>query len=148
MAQGRLVNFDLIKKMGQQFGFKTFEEETIRNLMSDVKIRDGKLLLEGANALSKMGDWKLGGTVGFVKKTLDLGVSVYLSPEYSKQLDMLGGLLQDDKGRVRVNFVLGGSYENPTISNISTDNSLIKKKTEDAIKEGAKKLFDNLFKKP
>lgn len=147
MKNGKLVNFDLINTMAEQFGFKTFKEEDIRELVSAVAVRDGKLLLDGTKVISKMGDWDLGGTVGFLEKKMDLFVGVYLSPEYSKNINFLGGLLQDDKGRVKLGFNLGGTYDKPAISNITTDNSLIKKKAEDKLKEGADKLLKGLFKK-
>ena len=147
IKDGKLVNFDLINNVAQQFGMKTFKEETLKEFAGIVKIRNGKLLLDNTKLLSKMGDWDLGGTVAFLDKGLDLGVSVYLSKDYSKELDLLGGLLQDDQGRVRLSFNLGGTYDKPAISNLSTDNSLIKKKTEDKIKEGADKLLKDIFKK-
>jgi len=147
MEQGKLVNFDLINNMADQFGFKTFEEESLRDLSGDVRIEDGKLMIDGARVFSKMGDWDIGGGVAFLDKKLDLDIGLYLSEEYSKDLDLLGGLLQDDKGRVKLNFDLVGSYTRPSITNISTSNDLIKEKAEDQLKEGAKNLLDKLFKK-
>ncbi len=147
LKDGKLVNFDLINDMAKQFGFKTFQEEDIRQLVSAVKIRDGRLLLDGTKVFSKMGDWNIGGTVGFLEKKLDLFMGVYLSPEFSKNLNLMGGLLEDDKGRVRLGFNVGGTYEKPVISNITTDNSVIQKKAEDKLKEGADKLLKGLFKK-
>ncbi|MCP4568039.1 MAG: AsmA family protein [FCB group bacterium] len=147
MKEGRLVNFDLISRLADQFKFKTFEEESLRDLATAITVRDGKVLLEGTKLFSKMGDWNIGGTVAFIDRTLDLRVGLYLSPEFSKKLDLFGGLLEDDQGRVKVNFNLTGDYDNPTVSNLSTDNSAAQKKVEDAVKEGAKKLLDGLFKK-
>jgi len=147
MAEGRLVNLDLINSMAGQFGFKTFQEQNLRDLAGAVKIRDGRLLVEGTKVVSSMGDWDLDGTVAFLDKNLDLRVGVYLTEEYANQINLLGGLLKDDKGRVKIGFSLGGSYDKPTISNISTDKSLIKKKAEDKLKEEADKLLKGLFKK-
>lgn len=147
MQQGRLINFDLIDRLAEQFKFKTFKEEQLRDLVSDVKIRDGRLLLENARVLSQMGDWDITGTVAFLEKNLDLYMSVYLSPEYSKDIDLFGGLLQDDKGRVKLGFNLGGTYTKPTVSNISTDNSIIKEKAADKLKKEADNLLKKLFKK-
>jgi uncharacterized protein involved in outer membrane biogenesis len=147
MMKGRLVNFKLINKLAGQFGFKTFEEETIRDLKTDVKIRDGVMQIEDLRVISNMGDWIINGTVEFINEKINLRVGLYLSEEYSKDLDMFGGLLMDDNGRVRVNFTIGGTYSKPTISNLSTDNSVVQKKAEDAIKKEAKKLLKDLFKK-
>ncbi len=147
MREGRVVNLDLINAMAGQFGFKTFKEETLQDLAAAIKIRDGRLLLDGASLISRFGDWNIGGTVAFLDKTLDLDVGLYLAPEFAKNFNLLGGLLQDDKGRTRVNFKLGGSYDKPTISNLSTDNKAVQQKTQDAAKKEATKLIKDLFKK-
>jgi uncharacterized protein involved in outer membrane biogenesis len=148
MKEGRLVNFDLIEKLAGQFGFATFQEESLRDLAGAVTISDGKLVMDGTRLLSKMGDWNVGGTVGFLDKTLNLRMGVYLSPEYSKNINLLGGLLKDDKGRVKLNFTVGGTYDQPTIANLSTDQNAVQKKTEDALKKEADNLLKKLFKKP
>jgi hypothetical protein len=117
-------------------------------LAGDSKIHQGKLLLDGTKVMSRMGDWDLGGTVAFLDKTLDLNVGVYLSPEFSNNLNLMGGLLKDDKGRVKLNFTLGGAYDKPTISNISTDKNAVQKKVGDKLKKEADNLLKGLFKKP
>lgn len=147
MTEGKLVNIELVNAMAKQFGFKTFQEEQIKDLAGLVKIRDGKLVLEGTQLISSLGDWNLDGGVAFLDKTLDLNVGVYLSKDAAKGLNLMGGLLQDDQGRVRINFKLGGSYDKPTISNISTDNSQVKKKAQDAVKKEASKLIQDLLHK-
>ena len=126
--------------------FKTFEEESLRDLVSAVKVRDGNLILNGTRVISKMGDWDISGGVAFIEKKLDLRMGVYLSEKYSKDVNLLGGRLKDDKGRVKINFNLGGTYKDPKISNISTDNKVVKDKAKDAIQQGIDKLKD-LFKK-
>ena len=44
-------------------------------------------------------------------------------------------------------FKLGGSYDKPTISNISTDKNVVQKKAEDKVKKEAGKLIQDLLKK-
>ena len=147
MHEGRIVNFDLVKKLSEKFSFKTFEEEKIQNLITDIVIRDGKLLLDGTKVFNRMGDWNIGGTVAFIEKKLDLRVNLYLSEQYSKNMNMLGDLLKDSSGRVHVNFSIIGTYDKPDIANISTDNKVVEKKVEEKLKKEAGKLIDNLFKK-
>ena len=146
MLQGKIVNFELINKLAGQFGFKTFEEESLRDLVSAVKIRDGNLILDGTKMINSIGDWDVGGTVDFLGKKLDLSVNLYLSQKYSKDLNFMDGLLQDDKGRVKLNFDVIGTYDNPSIANLSTDNSVIKDKVTDELKKGFNDLL-NKFKK-
>jgi hypothetical protein len=147
MKEGRLVNFDLINQMAGKFGFKTFQEEAIRDFVSNIKIRDGKLMFDATKLISKMGDWNVGGAVGFVDKSLNLDMGVYLAADVAKQFSSLGALFQDDKGRMKINFTIGGSYTSPTISNISTDKNAAKQKATDAIKKGANDLLNGLLKK-
>lgn len=148
MKEGRLVNFDLINQVAGKFGFKTFKEESLRDLASAIKVRDGRILFEGTKLISQVGDWDVGGGVGFLDKTLDLNLGVYLTPEMAGQFNMLGSLLKDDKGRMKVNFTVGGSYTNPTISNISTGKSAVKEKAQEAVKKKTEDLLKGLIKKP
>jgi len=147
MKEGKLVNFDLIASLANQFGLDTPKEEILRDLVTAVKIRDGQLVLDGTKLISKIGDGNVGGTVAFVDKKLDLNVGLYLSQDYSSQFNMLGGLLKDDKGRVRINFKLGGNYDSPKVTNLSTDKKVIQQKTEDAVKDKAKGLLQDLLHK-
>ncbi|MCK5125006.1 MAG: AsmA family protein [candidate division Zixibacteria bacterium] len=145
--EGRIVNIDLIEKLADKFSFKTFEEEQIKNLVSDILIRDGKLLLDGTKVFNRMGDWDIVGTIAFIDKKLDLQVGLYLSEQYSQNMNFLGDLLKDDRGRVKVNFKIIGTYEKPDIANISTENDAVKSKVEEKLKKEANKFINNLFKK-
>ncbi len=147
MDEGKVVNFDFIEKLADKFSFKTFEEEQLKNLIADIVIKDGHLLLDGTKVFNRLGDWSLGGTVGFLDKKLNINVSLYLSEKYSKNMNLLGNLLQDDKGRVKVNFNIIGTYDKPDIANISTDNQVVSDNVEEKIKKEANKLLNNLFKK-
>ncbi|MDD4052318.1 MAG: AsmA family protein, partial [candidate division Zixibacteria bacterium] len=77
MTQGKLVNIELVNAMAKQFGFKTFEEESLKDLATLVKIQNGTLILDGMQLISNVGDWNLDGGVAFLDKTLDLNVGLY-----------------------------------------------------------------------
>ncbi|MFH1700625.1 MAG: AsmA family protein [Candidatus Zixiibacteriota bacterium] len=145
--KGRIINFPVIKKLAEKTGFKTFEEESIQNLTTDLIIRDGKMLLDGTKLFSQVGDWDINGTVAVDNYDMDMQVGLYLSEKYSQQANLLGDLLRDDNGRIRVNFNLGGTYLNPTLSKFSTDQNVIKKKVENELKKEVKDLFNKLIKK-
>lgn len=147
LKEGRIINFPVINKLAEKTGFKTFEEETIREFAADLVISDGKMLLDGAKLFSRVGDWDINGTVAVDNYDMDMQVGLYLSEKYSEQVNLLGDLLRDDNGRIRVNFNLGGNYLNPTLSKFSTDKNVVKKKVEDELKKGVKDLFNNLIKK-
>ncbi len=150
ITEGKLVNIDLVQTLSNQFGFKTLEEEDLRDLATALKIREGKLLLDGTRLITEIGDWDLKGTIAFLDQKLDLDVGLYLSKEYAQKLnlaDFLGGLLQDEQGRMKINFDLTGTYKEPRISNLSTDKAAVTDKAKDALKDGAEQLLQNLFKK-
>ena len=115
--------------------------------MTAVKIQNGNLILDSTKLVDNMGDWDINGTVDFLEKKLDLDVSLYLSQNYSKDLDFISGLLQDDQGRVRLNFDIIGTYKNPSIANLSTDNSVIKDKATDQLKNGINDFLKKFKKK-
>lgn len=147
MQNGKLVNFEVLQKLAAKMNFKTFEEEEISNLLADLKVRQGHLILENTNVITRMGDWLVNGDIDFLQKGLALKINLYLSQEMSKKIDLFGGILQDDKGRVRLSFSLGGTYQKPIISDLSTDNSVISKKVEEQIKKKAGNLLKKLFDK-
>ncbi|MEE9444005.1 MAG: AsmA family protein [candidate division Zixibacteria bacterium] len=147
IKDGKIINFPVINKLAEKTGFKTFEEESIRNLTTDLVIRDGKMLLDDMKLFSRIGDWDINGTIAVDNYDMDMQVSLYLSEQYSGKANLLGDLLRDENGRIRVNFNLGGTYLNPTLSKFSTDQNVVKKKVEDKLKKGVKDLFNNLIKK-
>lgn len=147
MKNGKLINFEVLKKMAAKLDFKTFEEEEIKDLIADLKVRQGHLILENTTVITRMGDWIVNGDVDFLQKALALKINLYLSQKMSEKIDLFGGILQDDNGRVRLNFSVGGTYEKPIISDLSTDNSVVSKKMEEKIKEKAGNFLKKLFKK-
>jgi len=152
MSQGRLVNFNLIEDMASQFGFKTFEEQNLRDMAGKVKIDRGSLVVDDGRVETQMGDWNIGGAVAFLEKKLDLNVNVYLSKDYAsqaiKQYSQLGNMLLDDKGRIQVGFKVGGNFTQPLLSNFSVNKGVVKENVEEKVKDKAKDLINNLFKKP
>ncbi len=152
MTQGRLVNFKLIEDMASQFGFKTFEEQNLRDMAGKVKIDRGSLVVDDGQVETQVGDWKIGGAVAFLEKKLNLNVNVYLSKDYAskavQQYSQLGNMLLDDKGRIQVGFKVGGNFAQPVLSNFSVNKGVVKENVEEKVKDKAKDLINNLFKKP
>ncbi|PKK83796.1 MAG: hypothetical protein CVT49_06570 [candidate division Zixibacteria bacterium HGW-Zixibacteria-1] len=118
--EAKLVNFDVIQKMAQSFNFSSVKEETIRDLASSFKVRDGRVIFDALKFFNNMGDWNITGSVGF-DGSLDYSGDVLLTESMSSELmaksDLvsgIAGLLKDKKsGRVKVGFKLGGTYADP-----------------------------------
>ena len=136
--EARLVNFDIIQKMAQSFNFSEVKEETIRDLASSFKVRDGRVIFDALKFFNNMGDWNITGSVGF-DGSLDYSGDVLLTEGMTSQLmarsDMvagMAGLLKDKQsGRVKVGFKLGGTYSNPKPT---LDLSPAKEQLEDKLK--------------
>jgi uncharacterized protein YhdP len=152
MSEGKLVNFKLVQDMAGQFGFKTFEDQNLRDLAGIVKIDHGSLVVDGGQVASQVGDWNVGGAVAFLEKKLNLNVDVYLSKEYAdkavQQYSQLGNMLLDDKGRIKVGFKVGGNFTQPVLSNFSVNKGAVKENVKEKVEDKAKDLIKGLIKKP
>jgi len=138
--EARIVNFDLIKKMADRLKFKTFDEETVRNLRSSYTVKNGRITFDKFNFVSSIGDWTVDGSVGF-DGTLDYTVEILLTEEETGKLKtQAGDFARIIKGkRFAAPFKITGTYSNPKISLNIDFNKIIKDNLGEAIK--------NLFKK-
>jgi uncharacterized protein involved in outer membrane biogenesis len=146
MRNGKLVNFDLIKKLAEPVGFKTFDEEKVRDLVGSFHVDDGRVHFDDLNLKASSGDWKVTGSVGF-DGSLDYSGEVTFSSDAASNLDFLGdfkSLLQDKSGKIVLPFRLLGTYTSPQIT---LDTSSMTKNVDNKLKDEGKKLLDKLFKK-
>jgi hypothetical protein len=146
MKEGKLVNLPIVTKIAQNFGITASKEEQLRDLVTTLKVDKGRLVLEKTNLATSNGDWSIGGGIGFIEKKLDLDINLYASPAITKQIGDVGNFLADSQGRFNISFDLVGPYTDglPSPTNISIGS---KEKTQDKVKDAAKGLLDQLFKK-
>ncbi len=160
LEQAKVVNFDLIQKLAEPLGYKTFEEEELKNLDADFMVEDGRVKFSNLTFDNNLGDWTINGSVGF-DGSLDYSGEVLLTEKAvndylsgsNQLLKGLAGLLKDEEsGRVAVPFEIGGSYSKPKlnikmdilqqkIQNKLQDNA--KNQVKDELEKGLKKLFGN-----
>ncbi|MCX6828531.1 MAG: AsmA family protein [candidate division Zixibacteria bacterium] len=148
--EAKLVNFDLLKQLAQNFNFKAADEEVIKEVVSKFKVERGRIVFDGLKFLSSIGDWNVAGSVGF-DGTLDYMGEVLLSQSVSTNLMSQSGLVssfaglfkESQTGRVKVPFRLGGSYSNPRVN---LDLS-VKDKMKDNLKGKFDSAIQNLLKK-
>ena len=146
MRNGKLVNFDLIKKLAKPIGFKTFDEEKVRDLIGSFQVDNERVYFDDLNLTASSGDWKVSGSVGF-DGSLDYSGEVTLSSDAAKNLDFLGdfkSLLQDRSGKIVLPFKLSGTYSSPQVA---LDTSPMTENADNKLKDEGKKLLDKLFKK-
>ena len=147
--QAKLVNFDLIKKMAQSFNFKAGQEETIKDLASSFKVKDGRVIFDAMTFFNNMGNWNVIGSVGF-DGSLDYSGDVLLTEKMSSELlsqsnliSGVAGMLQEkESGRVRVGFKLGGTYKNPKPTlDLTPAKDKVQEKLKDKVGDALKGLF-------
>ncbi|UCD93899.1 MAG: hypothetical protein JSU69_09015, partial [Candidatus Zixiibacteriota bacterium] len=152
--QARLVNFEPILEMAQTLNFKTFKEETIKDLASAFYVADGRVGFDTLKFLSGFGDWDITGSVGF-DGSLNYGGEVLLSEKVTNDLLNQSGLvsglaqmLKDDKsGRVKVPFKLSGTYLKPKIAADFSVQEKVQEELKDELKDKAADALKKLFKK-
>lgn len=146
--EGRLVNFDLIKKLADNLNFKTFEEETLRDGHTSFRVADGRVEFDTLKFFSGMGDWDVTGSVGF-DGSLDYRGQVLLTEKVSNDLlskyglvSGLAGLFKESKSdRVNVPFKLTGTYSKPKISIDFSAGEKLKQEAKEKLGDALKKLF-------
>jgi hypothetical protein len=155
--EAKLVNFDLIKSLGDQFNFTAFDEETVKDFSSSFKVVGGRVHFDALKFFSNFGNWNIVGSVGF-DGSLDYSGDVLLTEKVSQDLFSKSGLvsglasmLKDGKTeRVRIPFKLGGTYGKPKLAVDFSFKEKLQEKAKDELKD---KLQDkvgslkDLFKK-
>ncbi len=142
--EARLLNFDLVTNLANQFNFKTFNEETLKNFASSFKVIEGRVQFDALKFFSNFGDWNITGSAGF-DGSLDYTGEVLLSEKYSKELLSQSGLvaglasmLQDTKTeRINVPFKLSEHIpiRNFRLISLSKTNYRINSRTISKIKQ-------------
>jgi hypothetical protein len=152
--QARLVNFEPILKLAETLNFKTFKEETIKDLASAFWVADGRLGFDTLKFLSGFGDWDITGSVGFdgsLNYSGDVLLSEKVTSDLLSQSGLVSGLarmLKDDKsGRVNVPFKLTGTYLKPKIAADLSVTEKVQEELKDELKDKAADALKKLFKK-
>ncbi len=138
----------LASKMGESFD----SEQTIKQLATNVSVKDGKVLLDDLQTkLGTVGDITIGGAYSFSGE-LDYRGSILLSKNWTEKLlskeGLVGGLTNffSDKSveRVRLPIVIGGTSDDPKMD---IDYSVLTEALGDNVKDKAENLLKGLFKK-
>ncbi|MDH4155676.1 MAG: AsmA family protein [candidate division Zixibacteria bacterium] len=157
MKSGKLVTsgalYSAINKVAGAAGQSFEKEQALRELMSNIEVRDGKVKLDKLNtSLGKVGDVDLNGYYSFSGQ-LDYEGSILLSQEWSQDLLSKGGLvgglagILSDKSvkRVKLPLSIGGTTDNPKVE--IDYSSILESAKNDLIEEKGKDLLKDLFKK-
>ncbi|MDH4223597.1 MAG: AsmA family protein [candidate division Zixibacteria bacterium] len=145
ITEGRLVNWEFLNKISGFLKLNQFKEEKIKNLSNSFLINNSRVYFEDFEAFSESGDWKATGSIG-LDGSLNYLVSVVLSPELSGKINLgdLGKLFQDERGRIVLDFEIGGNVDNPKFA-LSTSRQ--QKRYQEEIQEQKDKLKEDLKKK-
>ncbi len=150
ITDGKLLNWELLNKLGSYLKVKTFKEEQIRTLRNSFRIDKGRVWFDDFSAATKSGDFELTGSLG-LDGSLDYQLTAVLSPELSSSFAALGDLsdyLKNDQGRVVLDINVKGSAKSPEfyLDPSRAEEKLKKQMTQKAKQEG-EKVVEELKKK-
>ena len=147
MENGKLVNVEILEKVGAKLDVNILDEETIRDLSTRFHVDNGRVTLDDFTTLSRFGQWTIGGSVGF-DGSLNYHGSILLTEELSREyLSKTGFLKYFQSGnktrRLDIPFTLGGTYSTPQIGVDMQEAIKRNMPTQDAAKDLLKNLFGN-----
>ena len=130
MNKGKLTTsgptYQAVNTIASSLSLKFDQEQAIRNLVTKLKVKDGKVGLDNLKtSLGVIGDVEIGGFYDF-NGGIQYKGSVLLSPDYTKQVmsflskgNVLGGLtgLFTDKSvdRLRLPLLIEGTVDDPKV---------------------------------
>lgn len=146
MQDGYIKNLPVIEKIGQELGFKTFDEEKIRNLQNRFRVEDGQIKFDTLVMRLSDAKWNVSGSAGF-NGNLDYNIGIEIERSKLGGLAPLSGLesvLGKKSGMVTIPIRLTGTYSAPKLA---VDRSKIMESADNKLKEEGKNVLENLFKK-
>jgi AsmA protein len=150
IADGKLVNWELLNTLASYLKVQTFKEEQIRTLRNSFRIESGRVWFDDFSASTKSGDFELSGSLG-LDGSLNYQLTAVLSSELSSSFDALGDLseyLKNDQGRVVLDINVRGTAKNPEFSlNTSKAEERFKKQMSQKLKQEGEKVTEELKKK-
>jgi AsmA protein len=150
IADGRLVNFDLLNQLASYLKLKTFKEEQIKTLRNSFRIENSRVFFDDFSVSAKDGDFGLSGSVG-LDGSLDYKLTAVLSPELSQSFDALGDIsdyFKNDQGRVVLDVKIKGPAKNPEFAlDASKSEEKFKKQMSEKLKQEGEKTKEDLKKK-
>ena len=150
IADGKLVNWELLNKLASYLKLKTLKEEQIKTLRNSFRIEDERVWFDDFSASTKSGDFELSGSAG-MDGSLDYKLTAVLSSELSSSFDALGDLsdyFKNDQGRVVLDIDIRGLAKNPEfILDTSKPEERFKKQMRGEFKQEKEKVTDELKKK-
>jgi len=143
--------YTALNKLAESTGNNFSESETIRDLVSNIKVADGKVKLDAfSTSLGNMGDITVDGFYSFTGD-LNYNGSILLSKDWSRSLLSKGGVLgglsnifsEKSTERIKLPLSIGGSVDKPSVKLDAS--SVLKDAKDNLIKEGSKDLLKNLI---
>lgn len=160
VLEGKLVTsgvlYDAVNGLAEKIGQTFDKEQPLKALKSAVKVRDGKVVIEGMKTvLNNLGDVELGGFYGFDGQ-IGYSGSMLLTKEATQKLisqgGMLGGLagMASDKSTMRLKIPLSftGTSTNPKFNlDFSGLSKNAQQNLQQNLNDKAKDLLNGLIKK-
>jgi len=145
LLNGKITGYPATATLASFTGISELKELAFNSWNGMMTIKDGRIVFDPTNIKAKQNDLILSGSQGF-DGSLDFDLKVKVPESQFSQLKIQGfaadlvQYLKDDQGKINLDFDIGGTYKNPTLS-------LDKKPLEDAAKAALQAKLDEQQKK-
>jgi AsmA protein len=153
LSGGKIENLDLQEKLSQWTKKDFFKSIALQDLSLSYNMKRGDLFFDNLTIFGKKADWLMAGKIG-LDKSIDWDVTCRLSSAVSQGFGVEGlpQLFKDSEGRVVLDFLVGGTLENPKFAwNTSKTKDRVEKRISAEIekkqKESEEKVKKELQKK-
>ncbi|HCV43462.1 MAG TPA: hypothetical protein DGH68_08245 [Bacteroidetes bacterium] len=153
IREGKLTGVKVNKVVASMLKLPDLEEITFKDWANTFTIVDGRVIIKDLKIAALGADYLVNGSQG-LDGSLDYSMSMVLSDQTSAKVSIPGfageavKLFKEPGGRVKLDFVVGGSYEDPKVS---LDTKPAQKNAEELAKqkvaEETKKLGEDVKKK-
>jgi hypothetical protein len=127
MIEGKLKTsgllYNTLKGLADKVGQSFAQEQVLKQLKTTIKIRDGKVIVEGLKStVSELGDIDIAGSYGLTDPgALSFSGSITPTKELLQSLSSKGGLTGAVAGllgntKVKLPIAIGGTLTNPTVN--------------------------------
>ncbi|MFN0157252.1 MAG: AsmA-like C-terminal region-containing protein [Bacteroidota bacterium] len=160
IESGKVTGVKLNQELASMLKLPDMEIINFNDWVNSFSVADGKLLLKDLKISALGADYLVNGAYG-LDGTLDYKLSLFLSEATSAKVSIPGVVgeaakfLKDESGRVRLDFGVSGTTDNPKVAldtkrveDIAKQKlDVEKKKLEDQLKKKGEDLLKGLFKK-
>lgn len=150
MQDGKLTGVSVNKSIAGLLKLPDLENITYKDWANSFTIASGRIVIKDLKITALDADYVVNGSQGF-DGSLDYSMSLLLPEKTSSRISIAGfagqavNLFKDPSGRVKLDFTVGGTSDNPKIA---LDTKAAQKKAEDSLKKQAEEQIKKKVEEP